>query len=229
MKNFYKYLTYIFIALSILFLIGIIAELTSNQNNVNGSNNDLEKGVLENQETALNNQDENIQNQQELVEVLMKTSMGDITIELDTINAPITTENFLSYVREGYYENLVFHRVISDFMIQGGGFDQQEVQKETKSPIILESFNGLSNTRGTIAMARTNVPNSATSQFFINVVDNNFLDYTGPTNPGYAVFGRVTEGMDIVDRIREVETTTKGPHQNWPVENIIINSIEIIN
>lgn len=217
MKNFYKYLSYLFIILSIVFLIGIIVELSSQDKPtakiIDISINDELQEELDSKNPS----------------VLIKTSLGDITIELDAENAPISTENFISYVEDDFYENLIFHRVISEFMIQGGGFDSEGVQKETKSPILLESYNGLSNTRGTIAMARTNVPNSATSQFFINVVDNTFLDYTGPTNPGYAVFGKVTQGMDVVDSIRLVETSTTGAFQDWPVENVIIYSVEIIN
>jgi cyclophilin family peptidyl-prolyl cis-trans isomerase len=219
MKNIYKYLSFLFILISIILLIGIIVNISSTNVNDNGSEIDLSI-TEEIQETQ-----DNLNNPT----VIIKTSLGDITVELDAQNAPITTANFISYVEDGFYENLVFHRVIEEFMIQGGGFDTSQIQKETKTPIILESYNGLSNTRGTIAMARTNNPESATSQFFINVVDNSFLDSQSPQNPGYAVFGKVTQGMDIVDTIRMVETTTKGPHQDWPVEDIVIYSIELIN
>ena len=139
--------------------------------------------------------------------VIMKTSMGTIKVELYPDKAPITVKNFLSYVNEKFYDNTVFHRVIKNFMVQGGGFTSTDPikQKKVKDPIKIESDNGLKNDKGTIAMARTNDPNSATSQFFINVVDNAFLNFS-PGNPGYTVFGRVIEGMDVVDRIREVKT-----------------------
>ena len=133
--------------------------------------------------------------------VLLQTSMGDIEIELDSEHAPITTKNFLDYVNSGYYENLTFHRVIPGFMIQGGGADDQLKFKETQQPIKNEANNGLKNDRGTIAMARTNVVDSATSQFFINVVNNDFLNYQSPDQYGYAVFGKVIKGMDVVDKI----------------------------
>ncbi|HOZ35465.1 MAG TPA: peptidylprolyl isomerase [archaeon] len=153
--------------------------------------------------------------------VILETTKGNIEIELDTNHAPITTANFLAYVNSGHYDGLVFHRVIKDFMIQGGGFTISGVQKDTNSPIVLESNNGLYNTEGTIAMARTNAPNSATSQFFINTVDNDFLNYT-PGNPGYAVFGKVISGMEVVKAIEGVQTGTKGGHEDWPIEDIII-------
>lgn len=153
--------------------------------------------------------------------VVLETTKGNIEIELDTNHAPITTANFLAYVNSGFYDGLVFHRVIKGFMIQGGGFTTAGVQKDTNSPIILESNNGLYNTEGTIAMARTNAPNSATSQFFINTVDNDFLNYS-PGNPGYAVFGKVISGMEVVKAIEAVETGLKGGHDDWPKEDIII-------
>ena len=153
--------------------------------------------------------------------VVLQTNYGNIEVELYTEKAPITTENFLSYVREGFYDGLVFHRVIEGFMIQGGGFTQQMEQKETKDPIKLETHPDLKNVRGTLAMARTNDPDSATSQFFINVVDNPFLDARAG-NDGYAVFGKVISGMDVVDKIKSVETETKAVYDDWPVENVII-------
>jgi peptidyl-prolyl cis-trans isomerase B (cyclophilin B) len=153
--------------------------------------------------------------------VILETTKGNIEIELDTNHAPITTTNFLAYVNSGFYDGLVFHRVIKGFMIQGGGFTTAGIQKDTNSPIVLESNNGLYNTEGTIAMARTNAPNSATSQFFINTVDNDFLNYT-PGNPGYAVFGKVISGMEVVKAIEGVQTGTKGGHEDWPIEDIII-------
>lgn len=156
--------------------------------------------------------------------VLIKTTAGDIKVELDSDKAPISTKNFLDYASEGHYNGTIFHRVIKDFMVQGGGFTKDMKQKPVHSPIKIESDNGLKNTRGTIAMARTNDPNSATSQFFINVVDNDFLNFSSksPSGYGYAVFGRVTEGMDIVDKIRKAQTSNKGPYENVPVEAIEI-------
>ena len=160
--------------------------------------------------------------------VKLKTAMGDIIIELNPEKAPVTVKNFLGYVSNGFYDGLIFHRVISGFMIQGGGFTQDMEQKKTNPPIKIESSNGLSNDRGTIAMARTNVPNSATSQFFINHADNDFLNYAGNSNPGYAVFGKVVEGMDVVDKIASVKTTIHGGMDDVPVESVIIESAVIL-
>ncbi|MCO6544828.1 MAG: peptidylprolyl isomerase [Gilliamella sp.] len=161
-------------------------------------------------------------------QVLLQTSMGDIEIELDSEHASITTKNFLDYVNSGFYENLTFHRVIPGFMIQGGGADDQLKFKENNPPIKNEADNGLKNDRGTIAMARTSEINSATSQFFINVVNNDFLNYKSPEQYGYAVFGKVTKGMDIVDKIVSVPTKRVGPHQNVPVEPIYIKKAIVI-
>ena len=160
----------------------------------------------------------------------MKTSMGDIKIELDAEKAPISVENFLSYAKEGFYNGTIFHRVIEGFMIQGGGITQGMDSKQTKPPIQNEAGNGLKNLRGTLAMARTNDIHSATGQFFINVVDNAVLDHqdTSPRGFGYAVFGRVTEGMEVVDRIKAVETTTKGHFQDVPTKEVVIESVEIL-
>lgn len=157
--------------------------------------------------------------------VVMETSQGTIKIELFEDKAPITVKNFLNYVEKNHYDGLVFHRVIDGFMIQGGGFDTAQKQRRTDSPIANESHNGLKNELGTIAMARTNDPNSATSQFFINVKDNDFLNrnYSGP---GYCVFGKVIEGMDVVDKIRKVKTGAKGSFgQDCPKEDVVINSV----
>ncbi|MGK7296136.1 MAG: peptidylprolyl isomerase [Candidatus Wenzhouxiangella sp. M2_3B_020] len=162
--------------------------------------------------------------------VIIHTSKGDITIELYEDQAPGTVENFLDYVRSGHYDGSIFHRVIPNFMIQGGGFDAELNPLETGDPITNEADNGLSNERGTIAMARTNDPHSATAQFFINATDNPALDHRGKISGrtwGYAVFGRVTEGMDVVDDIRYVDTEARGPHQNVPVEPVVIERIEI--
>ncbi len=156
--------------------------------------------------------------------VVMTTNMGEVTIALDVQNAPVSVENFLAYVDASHYNGTVFHRVMSTFMIQGGGFTPEGVQKPTRDPIMLESNNGLKNLTGTIAMARTNAPNSATSQFFINVVDNNFLDYK-PNNPGYAVFGKVTSGMEVVNKIRQVPTGNFNGMADWPKETVLIESI----
>lgn len=156
--------------------------------------------------------------------VVMETSMGDVTIELDPNKAPVTVANFLSYVDDSFYDGTIFHRVISNFMIQGGGFTADGNQKSTKDPIVLESQNGLKNDIGTIAMARTNSPNSATCQFFINVAQNDFLNYSAG-NPGYAVFGKVTSGMDVVNQIRQVPTGVKNGMRDWPNEDVVIKRI----
>lgn len=164
------------------------------------------------------------------INILMKTNIGDIKLELYPDKAPVTVENFVSYVKDNFFNGLIFHRVINGFMIQGGGFDENLRQKETKAPIKIESDNGLKNDRGTIAMARTQVPDSATSQFFINLVDNNFLNFRSPdvNGYGYAVFGRVTDGMDIVDKIATVPTGSFGYMQDVPKYLIQIESVEII-
>ncbi len=149
-------------------------------------------------------------------QVRLNTSMGDIVLELDPVRAPQTVANFLQYVRERHYDGTIFHRVMSDFMIQGGGFNAQMQQKPTRAPIPLEALNGLRNDRGTVAMARTQNPHSATAQFFINVVDNPNLNAPRPDGHGYAVFGRVVAGMEVVDRIRGVAVGNQSGHQNVP-------------
>ncbi|WP_290672677.1 peptidylprolyl isomerase [Aquabacterium sp.] len=160
--------------------------------------------------------------------VKIATNMGDIVVQLDAAKAPKTVDNFVQYVKAGHYNGTIFHRVIVGFMIQGGGMTPDMKEKPTRPPIPLESRNGLSNVRGTVAMARTSIPDSATSQFFINVVDNNFLDATrSPDGNGYAVFGKVVSGMDVVDKIRKVETTQKGPHGDVPAQAVIIKSATI--
>jgi peptidyl-prolyl cis-trans isomerase B (cyclophilin B) len=160
----------------------------------------------------------------------MKTSMGEMTIELDAESAPISVKNFLEYVNDGFYAGTVFHRVINGFMIQGGGMDKDLNAKPNNDPIMNEAANGLKNDRGTLAMARTADPDSATSQFFINHKDNEFLNYTGPTpdKMGYAVFGRVTEGMDVVDKIAGVQTTSKGYYDDVPAEPVDILSVTVV-
>jgi peptidyl-prolyl cis-trans isomerase A (cyclophilin A) len=161
--------------------------------------------------------------------VLLATSLGDITIQLEPEKAPKTAANFLDYVKGGHYDGTIFHRVIGGFMIQGGGFTPDMVQKPTRAPIPLESRNGLKNERGTVAMARTSVPDSATAQFFINVVDNAMLDQPNARDgQGYAVFGKVVAGMDVVDKIRAVETTSVGGHQNVPAKPVLIRSATIV-
>jgi peptidyl-prolyl cis-trans isomerase A (cyclophilin A) len=165
----------------------------------------------------------------EKIVVLMETTMGDIKLELDAKKAPKTVENFMVYAREGFYDGTIFHRVIEGFMIQGGGFTADLGRKEVHPPIPLESKNGLKNLRGTIAMARTSQPNSATSQFFINHKDNASLDYPSPDGNGYAVFGKVIDGLDVVDKIAAVETTVQGPHKNVPAEPIVIKSVKEID
>lgn len=155
--------------------------------------------------------------------VKLSTSEGDIVVQLDAAKAPKTVENFVQYVKSGHYNGTVFHRVIKTFMIQGGGMTPDMKEKPTRAPIPLESRNGLSNVRGTLAMARTSIPDSATAQFFINVKDNNFLDSAqSPDGNGYAVFGKVVQGMDVVDKIRMVETGQKGPHGDVPLKPIVI-------
>src|SRR5690606_10667953 len=157
--------------------------------------------------------------------VKLSTSLGDIVVQLEPAKAPKTVENFVQYVKAGHYDGTIFHRVIDGFMIQGGGMTPDMKEKATRAPIPLESRNGLSNVRGTLAMARTNVPDSATSQFFINVVDNHFLDAArSPDGNGYAVFGKVVQGMDVVDKIRKVPTGNKGMHGDVPREPVLIKS-----
>ncbi len=158
--------------------------------------------------------------------VLMKTSMGDITIKLNFEKAPKTAENFKKYVEDGFFNGLIFHRVINGFMIQGGGFEPGMIQRETGNPIENEANNGLKNTKYSVAMARTMDPHSATAQFFINVADNSFLDFKSETADGwgYAVFGEVIDGTDVVDRIKSVPTTFRAGHQDVPTEDVIIET-----
>lgn len=159
--------------------------------------------------------------------VTLETTKGNIVIELDTENTPNTAQNFLNYVDNGFYDNTIFHRVINNFMIQGGGFDVTMKEKETQAPIPLEIAPALKNKRGSIAMARTSDPNSATSQFFINVVDNPNLDAPNPDGYGYAVFGRVIEGMDVVDQIKIVQTGNHSQHANVPLTPIVIKQATV--
>ena len=161
--------------------------------------------------------------------IILQTNMGDITLELDYEKAPKTAENFEQYVRDGFYDGVIFHRVINNFMIQGGGFEPGMVQKDTRAPIENEADNGLTNKKYTVAMARTMDPHSASAQFFINVADNNFLDHSAKTMEGwgYAVFGKVVEGEDVVDKIKGASTTIRAGHQDVPVDDVIINSATV--
>jgi peptidyl-prolyl cis-trans isomerase B (cyclophilin B) len=162
--------------------------------------------------------------------VKLHTNHGVITLELDSAKAPETVRNFLAYVAAGHYDNTIFHRVIKGFMIQGGGFEPGMKQKPTLAPIRNEADNGLKNVTGTIAMARTQAPHSATAQFFINVTDNDFLDFRAPDAQGwgYCVFGRVIDGMDVVNSIRSVKTGSSGGHQDVPLEDVIIERAEVV-
>jgi peptidyl-prolyl cis-trans isomerase B (cyclophilin B) len=162
--------------------------------------------------------------------IQLTTSKGQITIELDSAAAPETVENFLQYVRDGFYDGTIFHRVIDGFMVQGGGLEADMRQKSTRAPVRNEANNGLRNQTGTVAMARTNVPHSATAQFFINVADNAFLDHQNqtPSGWGYCVFGRVTDGMDVVNAIKSVKTTSQGPMRDVPAETVVIESAVVL-
>ncbi len=159
--------------------------------------------------------------------VKLSTNFGDITLELDTDKAPITVANFLQYVDSGFYNGVIFHRVIDGFMIQGGGFDANMKQKTTKDEIKNEADNGLTNNKYTVAMARTSIPDSASSQFFINIADNDFLNHTAKTSSGwgYCVFGKVIDGMDVVDKIAGVATTSKAGHRDVPAESVTIEKV----
>ena len=162
--------------------------------------------------------------------IKLQTSLGDIVLELDAEKAPVTVENFVRYVKDGHYDGTIFHRVIPNFMIQGGGFDADMKQKETRAPIKNEADNGLKNDKYTIAMARTPDPHSASAQFFINVMYNDFLNFSAPTANGwgYAVFGKVTDGFDVVDAIAKVKTGNRGPHGDVPLEPVVITKAEVV-
>ena len=160
--------------------------------------------------------------------IRLTTNHGDITLELDYDKAPITAKNFEDYVRDGHYDGTIFHRVINGFMIQGGGMDTRFTQKPTRESIPNEAKNGLKNKAGTIAMARTMDPHSASAQFFINVADNGFLDYPGQDGWGYCVFGKVTEGMDVVNKIKGVKTGNRQGHQDVPVEDVVIEKAVVV-
>lgn len=171
-----------------------------------------------------------IRERNSMKKVMLKTNLGDITLELDEIKAPLTVDNFIKYVQAGFYNGTIFHRVINDFMIQGGGFDSKMEQKTTNAPIKNEADNRLKNDKYTIAMARTSEPHSATAQFFINVKDNNFLNYKSSDHYGwgYAVFGKVVAGTEIVDKIKLVKTTKHGMYDDVPAEPVIINESLVI-
>jgi peptidyl-prolyl cis-trans isomerase B (cyclophilin B) len=162
--------------------------------------------------------------------IKLNTNHGTIVLELDAAKAPNTVANFLQYAKDGYYDGTIFHRVINGFMIQGGGMEPGMKEKQTRASIQNEANNGLTNARGTVAMARTPDPHSASAQFFINLVDNDFLNFRAetPDGWGYCVFGKVTEGMDVVDKIKGVETGNKGHHQDVPVEDVVIESVEVV-
>ncbi len=160
--------------------------------------------------------------------VLMTTNKGNIKVELDDQNAPKTVANFLDYVNKGHFSNTIFHRVIKDFMIQGGGFEPDMKQKPTDQTVENEAKNGLKNDKYTIAMARTSAPHSASAQFFINTKDNSFLNYPGQDGWGYAVFGKVTEGQDVVDQINNVKTGRSGMHSDVPTEPVVIEKVEVV-
>lgn len=161
--------------------------------------------------------------------ITLTTNYGDITLSLDMEHTPITANNFISYAEKGHYDGTIFHRIIKNFMIQGGGFDNNMSQKQTAAPIVNEAKNGGKNKRGTIAMARTSDPHSATAQFFINVVDNDFLNFTKESDNGfgYCVFGKVESGMDVIDKIKTVATTSRSGHQDVPVDPVVIEKVTI--
>jgi peptidyl-prolyl cis-trans isomerase B (cyclophilin B) len=162
--------------------------------------------------------------------IKLHTNHGVITLELDSEKAPLTVQNFIDYVNSGHYDNTIFHRVIDNFMIQGGGFEPGMIQKKTRAPIQNEAANGLKNNKYTVAMARTSDVHSASAQFFINVADNDFLNYTASTSQGfgYCVFGKVVEGQDVVDRIKKAKTGDRGGHQNVPLENVTVQKAEVV-
>jgi len=208
---------------------GIVTEKNVSENETNNNELTIPVKPIEKQEININQDAPQSGGQVNNMEkAKIQTSLGDIVIELNAEKAPITVENFKSYIVDGFYSGTLFHRVMPGFMVQGGGFDTNKTQKATKAEIKNEAKNGLKNDRGTLAMARTNVVDSATSQFFINLVDNDFLNYQNDENYGYAVFGQVVEGMDVVDKIAEVKTGNNGPYQNWPVEDVVIENIELV-
>lgn len=224
-----------------LLLSALAACFTGCQSNTIVSDMDASEGVAPQMQTMETNTvadatqqessvaaDEPQEQERNTVMILMKTSKGDIKIELDPEKAPKTVENFLSYVEAGHYNGTIFHRVMNGFMIQGGGFDADMKQKPAPRTVENEASNGLKNVVGSIAMARTPDPHSASAQFFINVSDNAFLDYPGQDGWGYCVFGQVVEGMDVVDEIKAVPTGNAGFHQNVPTTPVMINEVSVI-
>lgn len=210
--------------IKLIFAFSLIAVMTAacaKKDNVAPAEEKIPAAV---QVQADNNAEENT------MYVLLKTNKGDIVLELDSKNAPETTENFVQYVKDGHYDGTIFHRVIKDFMIQGGGMDAQMKERATRAPIMNEADNGLKNNKYTIAMARTSDPDSATSQFFINTNDNDFLNFKSQTIQGwgYAVFGKVVSGSEVVDSIEVVPTTRRFPHDDVPVEPVVIEKAEIL-
>lgn len=208
--------------LALFMCVGLVISCnqTSEQKSTEATTENTEAQTEETKETENEKQGENPM-------VLISTNHGDIKLELNKEKAPITVENFLAYVKEGFYDGTIFHRVIPGFMVQGGGFEDGMNQKSTKDPIKNEADNGVTNDRGTVAMARTSVVDSATSQFFINLADNDFLN-NGARDFGYAVFGKVVEGMDVVDKIAGVKTGTSGPFRDVPEETVTITSAKIV-
>ena len=195
------------------------------------SNDAVSEDIKKTRETNENKQTEETAEKiiMESKKVKLQTNMGGIIIELNEKKAPITVKNFLQYIKNGFYDSTIFHRIIPNFMIQGGGFTKDMVRKQTSQPIKNEASNGLKNNRGTIAMARTNNPNSATSQFFINHKNNDSLNYAGPSNPGYTVFGKVVEGMDVVNEIAAVKTAVRNGMRDVPVKPVVIKSAKVIS
>ena len=210
-----------------LLLIGLIAGCTTPVTKVEDKKPTETKKVTQpkKQETAKKQEP---QKKGDKIVVLIETSEGNIKVELNKEKAPKTVDNFLHYVEIGHYKNTIFHRVMSNFMIQGGGFDKNMVEKNAPQTVVNEAKNGLKNDMGTIAMARTSDPHSASAQFFINVKDNDGLNAPNPDGWGYCVFGKVIEGMDVVNKIKEVPTGNAGPHQNVPKDPVIIKNITLI-
>jgi cyclophilin family peptidyl-prolyl cis-trans isomerase len=213
------------VMLSLFMAGGCDQEKTTKQSQSVSKTNPTEKTLPANER---NNMPQSDTQSQKNPQVIMETSKGNITIELDAKAAPVTVKNFLVYVNEKFYDGTIFHRVINNFMIQGGGFDEKMSEKKTHAPIKNEAANGLRNDLGTIAMARTNDINSATAQFFINVKDNDFLNHQGSGQFGYAVFGKVVSGMDVIDAIKVVKTTSRAGMDDVPTDPVIIKSVKVV-
>jgi len=221
-----KYLISILSIVGLIIVILLVSLLANSNSKTSSDINSSDINIVDIDNNMIKGNDINMSDQNKNQIVVIETTKGNIEIELNQEKSPLTVKNFKSYVSGGFYDGTVFHRVIPGFMIQGGGFTSDGNQKATMPPIAIESNNGLSNLTGTIAMARTNDPNSATSQFFINVADNIFLNYSDNLNPGYTVFGKVISGLDVVYSIEKVPTTTKfGGYKDWPVDNVIITKI----